>query len=78
MVSSAKFAMSTDHNTFLSHNVTLKKHNYHTPKNGKSAHRIHVNNVLYILLGMQTWQFLWIRAVPQKDVGTAIIVVTAA
>ena len=78
MVSSTKFALSTEHNTFLSHNVTLKKHNYHTPKNGKSARRIHVNNILYILLGMQTWQFLWIRDVLQKGVGTAIVVVTAA
>ena len=35
-------------------------------------------NVLYTLLGMQTWQFLWIRDVLQKDAGTAITVVTAA
>ena len=29
-------------------------------------------------LGKQTWQFLWMRNVLQKDAGTAITVVTAA
>ena len=43
-----------------------------------TSHRIDVIYVLYTLLGMQTWQFLWIRNVLHKDAGTAITVVTAA
>ena len=33
---------------------------------------------IYFILGMQTWHFLWIRDVLQKDAGTVSIVVTAA
>ena len=40
-------------------------------------------NIMYMVMiiffvGMQTWQFLWIRNVLQMDAGTASIVVTAA
>ena len=37
-----------------------------------------IYNDHFFFVGMQTWQFLWIRNVLQKDAGTASIVVTAA